>query len=55
MIVVYETSSYACMCETRVGSACQFHPWAAQPGVVGGQCPPTFGTSVVQGGTGAVQ
>ena len=25
--------------------------WAAQPGGVGGQCPPTFGTSGIQGGT----
>jgi len=29
--------------------------WAAQPGHVGGQCPPTFGTSGVQGGTGGGQ
>ena len=27
------------------------YSWAAQPGCVGCQCPPTFGTSGVQGGT----
>ena len=27
------------------------YTWAAQPGGVGSQCPPTFGTSRVQGDT----